>query len=206
MQQPPSQHSPTHESGDTTDELRGDARKLGSTAADRIHSEVDSRKSTAADQAKSVSSAMDRAAGEMGDDTPNWLKSAFRQGADQVQRFADTIEQKDSRQMLSEVQDFARQRPGTFLAACAAAGFAASRIFKAGADDQHGSGQYGQDQQWRRNQQNQDLGRDQDQAWGDGERAFEGSRSGQQFGESPQRGEQTGFAGSTRNARKGEFV
>src|SRR4051794_32811663 len=126
---------PSDGSGGTTGELRSDAKQLGNSAADRIHSEVDRRKETTADQAKSVSSAMQRAAGEMGD-APDWIKSAFRQGAEKMQNFADTLEQTDSRELLRNAQDFARNNPGTFLAACAAAGFAAARILKAGGQQQ----------------------------------------------------------------------
>ena len=161
MQQPPSQgggtgsgiRSETQSTGTSStpsqsttgaaaSELRDDAKQLGSTAANRLHSEVDARKGTAADQAKSVSSALERTAGELDEGAPEWLKSAFRQGAQQIQRFADTIEQKDSRQILGEVQSFARERPGTFLAACAAAGFAAARILKAGSEQQSTSPSY----------------------------------------------------------------
>ncbi|HVM36818.1 MAG TPA: hypothetical protein VM265_00310 [Sphingomicrobium sp.] len=145
MQQPPSQQ-PSEGLSAAADELRSDAQQIGSTAASRLQSEVDARKSGAASQAKSVSSAIQRAAGELDDGAPAWLKSAFQQGADQIQRFADTLEQKDSRQILNEVQNFARERPGTFLAACAAAGFAAARIFKSGAE----GAQSGQGQQWDR--------------------------------------------------------
>ncbi|MFL6735566.1 MAG: hypothetical protein ACJ8F4_00730 [Sphingomonas sp.] len=126
---------PSDGSGGTTGELRSDAKQLGNSAADRIHSEVDRRKETTADQAKSVSSAMQRAAGEMGD-APDWIKSAFRQGAEKMQNFADTLEQADSRELLRNAQDFARNNPGPFLAACAAAGFAAARILKAGGQQQ----------------------------------------------------------------------
>jgi hypothetical protein len=122
--------------GGTSSDLRSDAQQLGSTAANRLHSEVDARKSTAATQAKSVSSAIQRAAGELDEGAPTWLKSAFQQGAEQIQRFADAIDQKDSRQLVSEAQDFARNNPGTFLLACAGAGFAAARIFKAGGPQQ----------------------------------------------------------------------
>lgn len=118
-----------------TEELKSDAKELGSSAKDRIHSEVESRKGTAAQQAKSVSSAMQRTAAELDQDSPEWLKSTIRKGADQIQRFADTIEQKDSREILSDVRDFARDNPTTFLTACAAAGFAAARILKAGGSD-----------------------------------------------------------------------
>ena len=138
--------SPPENTGGTAGELRGDAQQLASSASNRLHSEVDARKGTAANQAKSVSTAFERAAGELDQDTPQWLRSAFEQGAAQVRRFADTLEQKDSRQILQDVQTLARQNPGTFLAGCAALGFAAARIFKAGASD-------GSDAQYRQSAQ-----------------------------------------------------
>ena len=125
MQQAPSQ------SVGGASELRSDAQQITNTAANRVHSEVDARKGAAAQQAKSVSSALERAGGEL-DAAPAWLKSAFEQGAQQIQRFADAIEQKDSRELVGQVETFARERPGAFLLGCAAAGFAAARIFKAG--------------------------------------------------------------------------
>ncbi len=116
-------------------ELLSDAKNVGSSAVNRLHSEVDARKGDAATQAKSVSTAIEQAAGGLDPNAPAWLKSAFEQGAQQVQKFASTLEQKDSRELVSDVSDFARNSPGTFLAACAAAGFAAARIFKAGSSE-----------------------------------------------------------------------
>ena len=127
-------------------ELRSDAQHLGRSAANRMYSEADARKDAAANQAKSVSSALDRAAGELDESSPDWLKSAFRQGAQQVQKFADAIEQKDSRQLVGDIESFARDRPGMFLFGCAAAGFAAARVFKAGGEEggtQRSQGQSG---------------------------------------------------------------
>ncbi len=138
---------PSNQDGGTGTELRSDAKQLGSKAADRLHSEVDSRKETAVNQAQSVSSAVRQAADGLDDSAPDWLKSAFRQGARQIQSFADTIERKDSRQMMSEAKDFARNNPGTFLAACAAVGFAAARVLKAGGEQQSGQ-QAGHDRQF----------------------------------------------------------
>ncbi|MFL6734700.1 MAG: hypothetical protein ACJ8EY_08390 [Sphingomicrobium sp.] len=131
MQQPQSQQ-PSPGTGGAASELRSDAHQIGNSAANRLHSEVDSRKGEAAGQARSVSNAIQRAAGELDQGTPSWLRSAFQQGADHIQRFADTLEQKDSRELMREAESFARQRPGAFLAACAAAGFAVARVFKAG--------------------------------------------------------------------------
>ena len=139
-----SSNNPSGQSGaggsGTANELKADVQQLGSKAASRLHSEVDARKGSAASQARTVSSALQRTVGELDQDAPEWLKSTFRQGAEQIQRFADSIEQKDSRQLMRDVEGFARERPGMFLAACAAAGFAAARIFKAGGEQ---SGQRG---------------------------------------------------------------
>lgn len=119
-------------------ELSADVQQLGSSASDRIHSEIDARKGTAAVQAQSLSSAITRTADGLDESAPQWLKSALQQGAQRVQRFADTLEQKDSRAIVGEIQAMARDNPGTFLAGCAALGFAAARIFKAGAPENAG--------------------------------------------------------------------
>ena len=129
-----------------TNELKADAQQLGKSAKDKIHSELDARKGSAANQVKSVSTAMERTAGGLDDNAPEWLRSAIQQGAQQVQRFADTLEQKDSRAIVNEVRTFARDNPTTFLAACAAAGFAAARIFKAGGSSEYSQGFRSQNQ------------------------------------------------------------
>lgn len=116
-------------------ELKHDGKSIGSAAVNRLHSEVDSRKDDGISQIQEVSLALKKTADGLGDNAPNWLKTAIEQGAEQVTKFAGTLEQKDSRQMVNDVRQFAQNSPGTFLAACAAAGFAASRIFKAGASN-----------------------------------------------------------------------
>lgn len=127
--------------GGAGNELASDAKQLGNSAANRIHSEVDARKSDAAEQVRSVSTAIQNAAGDLDQNAPSWLKSAFEQGAQQVQRFVDALDGKDSRQLVNEVQDFARERPAMFLGACAAAGFAAARVLKAGGEQHTGGAQ-----------------------------------------------------------------
>jgi hypothetical protein len=134
--------------GGLRDELRGDAQAMTDTATQRLHSEVDSRKGQAANQAKTLSSALEDAAGKLDPNSPTWLKSALEQGARTIQRLAESVEQKDSRQLTNDVQQLARQNPGTFLSACALAGFAAARVFKAGtasvgSSSQTGSGETG---------------------------------------------------------------
>ena len=114
------------------DELRDDAGRVTTAATDRLQSEADSRKGQVADQARAVSSALGNAAEGMGSDTPTWVRSALEQGAKSIEQLAQAVEGKDSRQLVGDVQTFARDRPGSFLAGCALLGFAASRVFKAG--------------------------------------------------------------------------
>lgn len=114
-------------------QLMSSAKGAGTEAVDRLHSEVDNRKGTAVTQVQSIKSAIDRTAEGLGDDTPEWLRSALTQGAQQVQKFAETLEGKDSRQLVSDITDFARRSPVAFLAGCAVVGFAAARILSVGA-------------------------------------------------------------------------
>jgi len=113
-------------------EMLSDAKSLGATALDRVHSELDNRKSDAVGQVKSVSAVAASAAGSLDPAAPAWLKSALEQGASQIQALASSLEQKDSRELVGAVGDFARRSPGTFLAACAAVGFGAARVLKSG--------------------------------------------------------------------------
>ncbi len=126
--------------GDMREELRGDAQKVADAASDRLHSEADSRKAGAADQAKSISSALDKVAGELGDDAPTWLKTAMGQGAQSLGRLAEAVDAQDSRALIGNVKQFAKANPAAFLAGCAALGFAAARVFRAGDGDATGSG------------------------------------------------------------------
>lgn len=119
-------------SGGLREELRSDAGTITQSAKERLGSEIDARKGAATSQAKSLSSALDKAAGELSD-SPEWLRSLLQQGAQTLQRFADTVEQKDGRELTRDVQRLARDNPGTFFGACALAGFAAARVLKAGA-------------------------------------------------------------------------
>lgn len=127
--------TPTGNGGGLREGLRSDAQKMTGTAKDRLASEVDSRKGAAAEQARSLSSALGTAADQLGPESPSWLRSILQQGAQAVDRLSQTVEQKDARQLAQEVQQLARQNPGTFLAGCAAVGFAAARVFKAGGSD-----------------------------------------------------------------------
>lgn len=118
------------------EELGQDAERLKDNAQDRAREEAETRKSQAVRVAGSAASALDRAAGDLerDKDAPDWLASAVRQAAGTIDRMAGEMEGRDIGEIGHTVTRFARSNPGSFLAASAAAGFAAARVLRAGAD------------------------------------------------------------------------
>ncbi len=129
-----------HRSGtsgsDTKQDLKNDADRLADTAKDKASEKTAEYKSQATRTARSASDALEKAAGDLDrdNDAPGWLSSAFRETAKGIDRFAGKVEGRSPEQMGREVTSFARKHPTTFLAASAAAGFAAARFLRAGAD------------------------------------------------------------------------
>ncbi|MGB7407450.1 MAG: hypothetical protein WA908_03010 [Pontixanthobacter sp.] len=122
--------------GSTKDELKQDASQLKDTAARQASAKADEASDKATSAARSTSSAL-RDAGdtlENDSDTPNWLGNAFKQAADSIAQFAETVEGKEPREMMRDVSRFGRDNPAAFLAGAAMAGFAAARVMKAGAE------------------------------------------------------------------------
>lgn len=126
--------------GGDTQSLKQEAAALKDKATDRLAQEADSRKEQVAGGIKQVSSALESAASDLdGGESPDWLKQGFAKVASSVNSLASELESSDSRELTRKVQDFARRSPGTFLGACAAAGFAAARVFTAGQSSGSGS-------------------------------------------------------------------
>lgn len=123
---------------DLKQELSGDAQRLKDTAAHRAEQEADAQKGKATSAAHSTSSALEKAAEELRNDAnaPSWLSSAFETTAKEIDRFASGLENKNAGDIRRDVTEFARRSPTAFLAASAAAGFAAARFLRAGSEYQ----------------------------------------------------------------------
>ncbi len=121
------------------DELKGDAARLKDTIEGRARQEAEGIKGQASDAASSASSALNKAAEELqaDADAPDWLAAAMKQAAGKIDTMANQIQGGDLGQIGQNVADFARKSPGAFLAASAAAGFAAARVLRAGVDRSH---------------------------------------------------------------------
>lgn len=121
---------------DVAEELKHDADRLKGTVGARAKDEVESRKGQAAHVAGSASTALNTAADDLRDnpDVPDWMASALQQAARKIESLASHIDGRSVDQLGHDIAEFARRNPGTFLAASAAAGFAASRVMRAGMD------------------------------------------------------------------------
>ncbi|WP_050784747.1 hypothetical protein [Erythrobacter sp. SD-21] len=118
------------------DELKHDAEDLKETARRQGEAKADQEKQRVGRAATSASSAMQTAADELREDSdaPDWLASGFSGVAREVDSLAHRLQNKSPRELAGETRRFARENPTAFLAASAAAGFAAARFFRAGAE------------------------------------------------------------------------
>ena len=97
------------------------------------------RKSLGADYIGSVAHATGRAANEFEAELPQ-AAHYIRQASEQIQGVADVVREKDVRELVGEVQDFARRQPTLFFGGAVVLGFAALRFLKStapsvGSDD-----------------------------------------------------------------------
>lgn len=132
---------------DVRDELAHDAARLKDSVGERAKHEADTRKSEAVQVAGSASAALNSAADDLqgNPDAPDWMSAALKQAARQIDRLAGHVDGRSVDDLGHEIAQFARSNPSAFLAASAAAGFAAARVLRAGVDkkrhDQPGSDQ-----------------------------------------------------------------
>lgn len=127
-------------------ELASDVKTIGKAAQDRFTNKAGQGKDQATQAARSTSQALGKAVEELRNDeaTPAWLTSAFEKSSRAIEQFAGSIEGKDVQTIGRDISGFARQSPMAFLAASAAAGFAAARVLRAGGDYREHGGANGQ--------------------------------------------------------------
>ncbi|MGI8527683.1 MAG: hypothetical protein ACR2K5_16225 [Pseudolabrys sp.] len=106
--------------------MASDAKGKATTA---INDQVSQKKSLGADYIGNLAQAVNRAAGEFEADVPQ-AAHFIRQASDQMQEFADAVRERDVRELVGEVQDFARRQPTLFFGGAVLLGFAALRFLK----------------------------------------------------------------------------
>jgi hypothetical protein len=124
--------SVTRAAKDQASQLGDSARDLANSAKDRVESAMTQQKSVGADYIGSIAQAASRAAREFENDVPQ-AAHYIRQASEQIQSVADTVRERDMRELVGEVQDFARRQPTLFFGGAVVLGFAALRFLKSSA-------------------------------------------------------------------------
>jgi hypothetical protein len=110
-------------------EVGAAASQMAGEAREKVEAAAAHQKSRGADYIGAIAGAMNRAAGEFENEVPQ-AAHYIRQASEQVNGFADTVRQRDVRELVGEVQDFARRQPTLFFGGAVLLGFAALRFLK----------------------------------------------------------------------------
>jgi hypothetical protein len=114
---------------------------MASGATEKLMNTAEQQKRAGADYMSGVADSVRRAAGEFDEQLPQAARY-IRRAADQMEEMSDSFRRREMRQMLSDVQSFARRQPAAFLGVSLLAGFAAMRFLKS-SSPAASSGRYG---------------------------------------------------------------
>jgi ElaB/YqjD/DUF883 family membrane-anchored ribosome-binding protein len=110
-----------------TGEVKQQVRNLAGDAKSRVGAEVQGQNERLADGIRRFASELEEMVRDRDDSPARGVVTQVSQGGHRV---ADYLSEHGPDGVLQEVQDFARRRPGTFLAVAAAAGLVVGRLGK----------------------------------------------------------------------------
>src|SRR4051812_21193138 len=108
-------------------EVKAQARNVASDVRDRVTQQAHSQNDRLVDGIRRMADDLERMTDERGDSPAATVVSRIASSGRQV---ADHLSDRGPDGVLRDVQDFARRRPGAFLAAALAAGFVVGRLGK----------------------------------------------------------------------------
>lgn len=123
---------------DTVSQAKDKAQQLVEQAQQRageqVESTLESQKARAASALGNVASSL-RSSSQQFSGELEGASRVIRQAADQVDRMAGYLEQRDVRELMHEVEGFARRQPALFLTGAFAAGLLGARFLKSSRDN-----------------------------------------------------------------------
>lgn len=126
-----------HSLGDIAHDAKEQASGVAGTATEQIKSladqaraelgtQAESQQKRAADGLRSLSSELSSMA--RNSEEPGYATDLVRQASDTTDRVANWLDERDPGSLVRDVQDFARRRPGLFIALAAGAGLLVGRL------------------------------------------------------------------------------
>lgn len=121
-----------HQTKTVAHEAKAQAQQLMNDTKAEIHQQADARAHQASEGLRTFSSSI-TALLEGRPDEAEQLRAYLEQAKSKVDAIAARVETRGPQGLVDDLSTFARRRPGAFLVAAGAAGFAAGRLARAGA-------------------------------------------------------------------------
>lgn len=125
--------------GEVTAEAKAQMANLVDNGKQQLHQQADQQTGKVVESLRRVTDKM-RALGEGRPDEAGSLRDYLDDLTARLERFAETLESRGLDGISSDVQGFARRRPGAFLGGAAAAGFLAGRLLRSVKDQDQADG------------------------------------------------------------------
>jgi hypothetical protein len=107
------------------------ARQAGTEAQSQAQNRIERGKQDAAVTLSSVASRLRESGSQLrGSDDQDFAGEYIERAALQIERAAQYVQNADLREMVDQVEDFARRRPAVFIGSAFAAGILAARFLK----------------------------------------------------------------------------
>ncbi len=109
------------------------ASEYADQGREKAKGQIATQKERASGELRGIAQALQQTGSQLREQDQGSIGQYAEKAADQVGRLSDFLSEKDSEELISEVEDFARQRPAVFLGSAFILGAAAARFLKSSA-------------------------------------------------------------------------
>ncbi len=100
---------------------------------EKVKGQIATQKERASGELQGIAQALQQTSQQLKEQDQNSIGQYTDKAAEQAERLADYLSETDSEELVSEVEDFARNRPAVFLGGAFIVGAAAARFLKSSA-------------------------------------------------------------------------
>lgn len=131
--------SATHRGGNGGSQESGFIGRVRERAA----AQLETQKERATDGLGSAARAVRQSTQQLREQHHETVATYVEQAADQIERLAQRLREKDVRGLVDDAQGLARRQPALFVGSAFVVGLVGSRFLKSSAHDEHDAGEYG---------------------------------------------------------------
>jgi hypothetical protein len=133
----------TDQARNVAGEAKTQARNLLHETQGQVREQAGQQKQKASGGLRSLSDELRSVANGTGTPQDGMLGDLARQASDRAQEFANWLDDREPGDLVGELRDFARRKPGTFLLGAAVAGVLAGRLTRSAVDVKRQEGDSG---------------------------------------------------------------